>query len=61
MNLARKLKVDGEVALQGATEKFATRFRKIEAIARNRGLVLDKMSLAEMDVIWDEVKAKETR
>ena len=60
VNLARKLKVDGEVALQRATEKFATRFKKIEAIARDRGLVLEKMSLTEMDVIWDEVKAKET-
>ena len=61
VNLARKLKVDGEVALQRATEKFATRFKKIEAISRDRSLVLEKMSLAEMDVIWDEVKAKETR
>ena len=61
VNLARKLKVDGEVALQRATEKFAGRFKKIEAIARERGLILEKMSLAEMDVIWDGVKAKETR
>ena len=60
VNLARKLKVDGEVALHGATEKFASRFRKIEAIARERGLTLETMSLAEMDAIWDEVKAKET-
>lgn len=57
VNLARKLKVDGEVALQGATEKFAARFRKVEAIAKQRGLALEKMSLAEMDVIWHEVKA----
>ena len=57
VNLARKLKVDGEVALQGATDKFSARFRKVEAIAKQRGLVLEKMSLAEMDAIWDEVKA----
>jgi len=58
VNLARKLKVDGEVALQRATEKFSTRFRKLEAIARDRNLSLEKMSLTELDVIWDEVKAR---
>ncbi len=57
VNLARKLKVDGEVALQRATNKFSQRFRKLETIARDRGLALEKMSLAELDVIWDEVKA----
>jgi len=57
VNLARKLRVDGEVALQGATDKFAARFKKLEAIAHQRGLVLEKMSLGEMDAIWDEVKA----
>ena len=58
VNLARKLKVDGEVALQNATNKFSTRFRQIETIARERNLSLEKMSLAELDVIWDEVKAE---
>ncbi len=57
VNLARKLKVDGEVALQRATEKFSARFRKLEFIAHQRGLSLEKMSLKELDVIWDEVKA----
>ena len=58
VNLARKLKVDGEVALQRATDKFATRFRQVESIARERGLALEKMTLAEMDEIWDAVKAR---
>jgi len=56
VNLARKLKVDGETALQSATDKFSTRFRQIEGLARERGLALDKMSLAELDLLWDEVK-----
>jgi MazG family protein len=56
VNLARKLKVDGETCLQSATDKFSTRFRKIEALARERGIALDKLSLAELDVLWDEVK-----
>lgn len=57
VNLARKLKVDGETALQSATDKFSTRFRQVESLARERGLALDKMTLAELDTLWDEVKA----
>ncbi|EDY16358.1 MazG family protein [Chthoniobacter flavus Ellin428] len=56
VNLARKLKVDGETALQSATDKFSMRFRKVEALARERGIAMDKLSLAELDTLWDEVK-----
>jgi MazG family protein len=56
VNLARKLHIDAEVALRGSTEKFIRRFHKLEAIVQSRGLALKKMSLSEMDVIWDEVK-----
>ena len=58
VNLARKLKVDGETALQRATDKFASRFRAVEGLARERGIALDKLSLAELDVLWDEVKRR---
>jgi MazG family protein len=58
VNLARKLKVDAEPALHRATEKFSGRFRAVEALARQRGLVLDGMTLAELDTLWDEVKAR---
>ncbi len=56
VNLARKLKVDGETALQRATDKFGTRFLAVETLARERELVLEKLTLAELDVLWDEVK-----
>lgn len=56
VNLARKLKVDGETALQGATDKFAKRFRAVEALAQERGMALEGKSLAELDLLWDEVK-----
>jgi MazG family protein len=56
VNLARKLKVDGETALQRATDKFAGRFRAVEGLARERGIELEKLTLAELDVLWDEVK-----
>jgi MazG family protein len=58
VNLARKLKVDGETALRASTEKFGRRFRQVEALAAERGLVLEKLSLAELDELWDAVKAK---
>jgi MazG family protein len=58
VNLARKLKIDGETALQRATDKFARRFRQVEALARERGIALEKLTLAELDALWDEVKKR---
>ena len=58
VNLARKLKVDGETALQRATDKFAARFRQVEALGRERGIALDTLTLAELDTLWDEVKRR---
>ncbi|MGB8167951.1 MAG: nucleoside triphosphate pyrophosphohydrolase [Chthoniobacteraceae bacterium] len=58
VNLARKLHLDAETALHRATGKFSTRFRQVEALARARNLVLDKMTLPELDALWDEVKAR---
>lgn len=57
VNLARKLHIDAETALHGATRKFSTRFRGVESLARERGLKLEAMTLAELDALWDEVKA----
>ena len=59
-NLARKLKVDGETALQRATDKFSARFREVETLARNRQLALDQLTLAELDGLWDEVKRRKS-
>jgi MazG family protein len=58
VNLARKLNVNPETALAAANRKFERRFRAIEILARERGLEMEKMSLAELDELWDEVKAK---
>lgn len=56
VNLARFLKVDPEVALTKTINKFQKRFRYIEAHA-NRPL--EEMSLAEMDVFWEEAKKED--
>ncbi len=56
VNWARHLGVEPESALRRANERFARRFRALEDLARQRGLDLYKMSLEEMDRLWEEVK-----
>ena len=54
VNLARKLHVEAEVALRRSTEKFNARFRELEKIVAARGQSLEKMTLPELDAIWNE-------
>lgn len=56
VNVCRFLKVQPELALRGTTEKFIKRFEFIEQKALQIGKKLDKMSLKEMDVLWEEAK-----
>lgn len=57
VNAARFLRVAPEDALRKAVDKFSSRFRRIEAVLRARGRNLADASLAEMDAVWQEVKA----
>jgi MazG family protein len=56
VNLARKLKINAEVALAAATRKFVARFDAVQTLAAQRQLEFTKLTLAEMDALWDEVK-----
>jgi len=47
------------LALDSANVKFARRFEAVERLAAERGLVVGKASLGELDAIWDEVKRDE--
>lgn len=58
-NWARHLGVEPEAALRRANARFARRFRALEALARERGLNLTGMTLAEMDRLWEEIKERE--
>ena len=58
-NLARHLEVDPEAALAAATRKFERRFKAVEAALAADGRSPEQSSLAEMDRLWDEVKAAE--
>jgi MazG family protein len=61
VNLARKLDIDAESALQKATHKFVTRFNRLEDELKARGKQLGDVDLAEMDAIWERVKNDEPR
>jgi len=56
VNLARKCKIDAEMALQCATDKFVRRFNRLEDELNARGRKLGEVELAELDAIWDEIK-----
>jgi len=60
VNLARKCNVDPEAALRKTNRKFRKRFMAIEMEARKRGIDLDKMTLHEMDQVWERAKGLES-
>ena len=59
VNVARFVKVDPEDAMTAACDKFARRFRQVEQAARSQGKELSRMTLAEMDGLWDQAKQRE--
>ncbi|MFC6687622.1 nucleoside triphosphate pyrophosphohydrolase [Jhaorihella thermophila] len=58
-NLARHLGVEPEAALRRTNAKFIRRFEAIERKLAERGKTPEQSDLAEMDALWDEVKAEE--
>lgn len=58
VNLARWLDVDPESALRRANARFYGRFSYIEQQAARQGRDLDKMTLDDMDALWDEAKTR---
>jgi MazG family protein len=58
-NIARKLNVNAEEALQSTNRKFRRRFESMESSVRGGGRNLDQLSLEQMDALWDEAKAAE--
>ena len=56
INYARFLKVNPEDALERTNKKFIKRFQYLESKAGELGKPLMDMTLAEMDVFWEEAK-----
>jgi tetrapyrrole methylase family protein/MazG family protein len=59
VNIARFLGIDPETALGRSNRKFQRRFRHVESSIKKQGRKLKNASLAEMDELWEESKAKE--
>ncbi len=56
VNISRFFGANPEISLTNATEKFINRFKGIEKLAQNKGFKLEKLSITELDNLWDEVK-----
>ena len=56
VNYARFLEINPENALERTNKKFIKRFQYLEARAKDVGKSLKEMTLAEMDVYWNEAK-----
>lgn len=56
VNAARLYHIDPEAALERTNMKFIKRFNYLEEQTMMKGQSLHDMSLAEMDVIWEEAK-----
>ena len=56
INYARFLKVNPENALERTNKKFISRFQYLEQKALTQGKALKDMTLAEMDIFWEEAK-----
>ncbi|CAI8045153.1 Nucleoside triphosphate pyrophosphohydrolase [Geodia barretti] len=61
VNLARHLRVDPLLALNGANERFRRRFQEVERRVREAGATLGEVPLAELDRHWEAVKRDEKR
>jgi tetrapyrrole methylase family protein/MazG family protein len=56
VNVARFLNVDPEDALNGTSDRFTARFRRLEQMALSQGKNLEEMSLSEMDALYEKAK-----
>jgi len=56
VNVARRLDVESEEALQLAGRRFYRRFQLMEEDCRRRGIVLSSLPLEEQDKLWEQAK-----
>jgi tetrapyrrole methylase family protein/MazG family protein len=56
VNVARRLDIESEEALQLASRRFYRRFRLMEEDCQRRGIVLGSLPLEEQDKLWEKAK-----
>ena len=59
VNTARKYGISAELALTRATDKFMSRFAKVESGVLADGKNMENLSLEELDRYWDKAKLQE--
>lgn len=59
VNVARREGIDAESALRASTMKFRARWEAVERLAQARGSSVELLSTAELNRLWDTVKAGE--
>jgi XTP/dITP diphosphohydrolase len=60
INYARFLKINPENALERTNKKFIKRFKYLENQAKLKQRTLSSMTLAEMNVLWEEAKSQQS-
>ena len=56
LDVSRKFKLDPEIILKKANNKFSKRWKKLEKIAKKEKLDLNKLSLKQYDLLWNKAK-----
>ncbi len=56
VNVARKLGVDPEVAIDRTNHKFLSRFGKLEARLKAKGISLQDATMEQMDAEWNQAR-----
>lgn len=61
VSLCRKLGFESEVVLNKATDKFIKRFASLEAVVLEEGKDITKLTMIELDAIWEKNKEKSSK
>ena len=59
INVARFLDINAEESLTKSTNKFISRFEKVEGLAVERGINMEQADLQVLDSLWKEAKNKD--
>ncbi len=58
VNLARRLGIEAELALENATQRFIGRFQHVEAALAASGKPFEQASPTELDDLWEQAKRR---
>ena len=56
VNVSRFVDTDAEESLTDATDKFVSRFKTVEKLAKERGVDMKESDIETLDRLWDEAK-----